>query len=385
MDFAFDDDQLELQAAAADVLAKECPSSYLRSVVDDGHDVADLWATLASLDWPGLALAEADGGLGGTYADLAIVLEQLGYVGDPTPFLATTTQFAPLVAACGTAAQRHRFLAPVATGAQTGTMALAGADGRWDAASPPVRADRSASGWTLQGQAGLVIDGDRADEIAVAARTGDGPAVFVVPGRAPRATRRSTFDAALHMADLDFDGVEVDDDRRLAGADATAAIAWALDAAVTGLALTMVGACQRAIDLAVAYVGEREQFGVPVGSFQAIKHKAVDMHLVVERARALAFFAALTLTADDDRRSLAASMAKAAAGDAQRLVFQHSIQLFGGLGYTWENDLHLYLRRAKAGELLLGGAAVHRDHVTDALLQGPRRPSEVLTGATDVR
>ena len=127
----------------------------------------------------------------------------------------------------------------------------------------------------------------------------------------------------------------------------------ALDEAVTGLAMMTVGACQRALDMVLEYVRGREQFGVPIGSFQAVKHKAVDMYVAIERARALGYFAALTIAEGDERRSLAASMAKAAAGDAQRIVVQHGIQLFGGIGFTWENDLHLYLRRAKAGELLL--------------------------------
>ena len=145
-----------------------------------------------------------------------------------------------------------------------------------------------------------------------------------------------------------------------------------------------VGACQRAFDLVIDYVRGREQFGVPIGSFQAVKHKAVDMYVAIERARALGYFAALTIAEDDDRRSLAASMAKAAAGDAQRLVFQHGIQLFGGIGFTWENDLHLYLRRAKAGELLFGGAAEHRPGSAIGSWPPPGERGG-LNGAADLR
>jgi alkylation response protein AidB-like acyl-CoA dehydrogenase len=218
-----------------------------------------------------------------------------------------------------------------------------------------------------------VIDGDRADEVAVVATTPDGPAVFVVPADAVRAQRTPSLDAALHVADVTFDGATVGDDRRLAGADTRAGVVRALEEAVTGLAMAMVGACQRGLDLVIEYVSEREQFDVPIGSFQAVKHKTVDMYVAIERARAVGQFAALAIAEDDDRRTLAASMAKAAAGEAQHLVFQHAIQLFGGIGFTWENDLHLYLRRAKAGELLLGGAAEHRARVGRAVIDDPRR------------
>ncbi|MGH9274626.1 MAG: acyl-CoA dehydrogenase family protein, partial [Acidimicrobiales bacterium] len=171
MDFEFDEDQLSLQQAAATMLAKECPATYLRSVVEQGHDPSELWRTLCGLDWPGLAISEAHGGSGASSVELAIVLEQLGYVGDPTAFLATTTQFAPVVAACGTAEQRHRFLSRVATEGSTGSLALAGPDGRWDPRSSVVEAHRNGDRWTLSGAASFVIDGDRAAELAVLART----------------------------------------------------------------------------------------------------------------------------------------------------------------------------------------------------------------------
>jgi alkylation response protein AidB-like acyl-CoA dehydrogenase len=130
--------------------------------------------------------------------------------------------------------------------------------------------------------------------------------------------------------------------------------------ALTGMALTMVGACRRVLDLVLDHVRTREQFGVPIGSFQAVKHKAADMHIAIERARALAYFAALTIREDDPRRRIAAAMAKAAAGECQALVFRHGMQLFGAMSFTWENDLQFALKRAKSGELLLGGAAEHR-------------------------
>ncbi|WP_426571448.1 acyl-CoA dehydrogenase family protein [Aquihabitans sp. McL0605] len=374
MDFVFDDDQLALQTAVADVLAKECTSAYLRSVMEGAEDPAGLWSTLVGLDWPALAIAEHDGGVGMSFLDLAIVLEQLGYVADPTPFLATTTQFAPLVTACGSPEQRQRFLGAIAADGRPGTAVLASA----------VTAQRTDAGWELHGTARFVVDGHRATEIAVVAESAEGPVALVVPADAVEATRLPSFDKALPVSDVCFDGAVVGTDRHLAAGATAAGAAAALDQAVTGLALVSVGACQRALDLVIEYVSGREQFGVPIGSFQAVKHKVVDMYVAIERARALAFFAALTITEDDPRRTLAASMAKAAAGDAQRLVFQGAIQLYGGIGFTWENDVHLYVRRAKGTELLFGGAAEHRARVGRLLLDDPRRSTEVLTGAADV-
>lgn len=367
MDFELDEDQVTLQAAAAEILVKECPPSLLRQVIDGGHGDHDLWQTLVGLDWPGLAIAPEAGGTGAGAVELGLVVEQLGYVADPTPFLATTTQYLPVVEASTDTEQRNRLLGAVAAGGR-GTLALADPRGRWDPANPPVRAERAAAGWQLSGASSFVIDGDRADEIAVLATTPTGPIALVVAGSDVAVTRETAFDPTLHVTTVDLTGVVVPDDRVLALDDPAATFTAALEVAVTGLALMTVGACQRAFEMAVAYSKERHQFDVPIGSFQALKHKAVDLYTAIERARSLGYFAALCIAEGDDRRPLAAAMAKAAAGDAQRLVFRDTIQFFGGIGFTWENDLHLYLRRAKAAELLFGGAAHHRALVGRAVL-----------------
>jgi alkylation response protein AidB-like acyl-CoA dehydrogenase len=179
--------------------------------------------------------------------------------------------------------------------------------------------------------------------------------VFLVPADKVRARRTPAFDPVLHIAEVTFDGVSVPGTDRM-HVDTEKARHLAL----AGMAVTTVGACQRVLDLALEHVKQRHQFGVPIGSFQAVQHKAVDMHVAIERARALSYFAALTIAADDSRRRLSAAMAKAAAGECQAVVFRHGLQLFGAMGFTWENDVQFALKRAKAGELLLGGAAEHR-------------------------
>ena len=320
MIFEFDSDQRMWQDTVREVVAKECPAALVRGVVDDGVDPAPLWRTYVGLGWTEMTDPE-------NAVELAIVLEELGRAVDPTPYLATMTQFAPL--------------APGS--AEPGQVGAAVLDA--------VRTRQDGTGWVLDGTARYVLDGDRADRFAVV--TGAG--VFVVPAAAVAATRIGLFDPGLHVAEVAFAGVRVTHHDRT-DADPERA----RHVALTGLALTMVGACRRILDLTLEHVKNRTQFGAHIGSFQAVAHKAADMHVAVERARALAYFAALTIAADDPRRRVAASMAKAAAGECQSLVFRHGFQLFGGMGFTWENDLQFALKRAKAGELMLGGAAEHR-------------------------
>ncbi|MCG5434249.1 acyl-CoA dehydrogenase family protein [Mycobacterium sp. MYCO198283] len=316
----FDADQRLLADTAREVLAKECPPNLVRSVAQDGADSRPLWQTFVDLGWTELGEA-AD------MVELGIVCEALGRACDPTPFLATLTQFAPLAGDRRDAAQPGAAV--------------------WEG----IAVHRDGDAWRLDGTATTVLDGDRAAALAVATPAG----VFVVPADQVRTRRVDVFDPVLHVAEVTFAGVRV-----AAGDRRDADVAGARDVALTGLALTMVGACQRILDMVLEHVSTRHQFGVPIGSFQAVAHKAADMHVAVERARALAYFAALTVAADDPRRRVAAAMAKAAAGECQSLVFRHGMQLFGAMSFTWENDLQFPLKRAKAGELLLGNAASHR-------------------------
>lgn len=321
----FDADQRLWQETVRDAVTKQCPASLVREIAENGVDPTPLWKSYVDAGWTELTDPE-------NAVELAIVCEEMGRATDPTPFLSTMTQYAPLAA--------DRF-----DPQQAGAAVYDG-----------ISAVRDAEGWVLDGAARYVLDGDRADRLAVVTDAG----VFVVDAAVAIRRRSPVFDPVLHVADVSFDSVRVPDTDRV-HTDSERARHLAL----TGIAVTTVGACQRILDLALDHVKQRQQFGVPIGSFQAVQHKAVDMHVAVERARALAYFAALTIAADDPRRRLAASMAKAAAGECQSLVFRHGLQLFGAMGFTWENDLQFALKRAKAGELLLGGAAEHRATIAE--------------------
>ncbi len=316
----FDADQRLWQETVRDAVSKQCPASLIRDIAENGVDPAPLWNSYLDAGWTELTDPE-------NAVELAIVLEELGRATDPTPFLATLTQFAPLVG--------DRF----------------DAGGAGAAVYSGVSAVRDADGWVLAGTDRFVLDGDRAERIAVVTPAG----VFLVDADKATTRRVDVFDPVLHVAEVSFRGAHVADSERL-----HADTERARHVALMGMAITMVGACQRVLDLVLEHAKSRQQFGVAIGTFQAVQHKATDMYVAIERARALSYFAALTIAADDPRRRLAAAMAKASAGECQSLVFKHGIQLFGAMGFTWENDLQFALKRAKAGELLLGGAAEHR-------------------------
>jgi hypothetical protein len=282
VEFEFDEDQRLLRRLVRETVGKA-----------RGRPEAELWRTYQDLGW-----------LEAPPVELAIVLDELGYVADPTPFLATATWFAPLAG----------------------------------------RLPRGAGTGVCDGAGQFVLDADRADEVALLTRDG----VKVVSGPDLEAERVASFDPGLHVAHVSVPDLVPD-------------LAPGIpDLTLMGLAISTVGSCRRVLDLVVAHVKQRVQFGVPIGSFQAVKHKAADMYVAIERARALAYFSALTIAEDDARRVKAARMAKAAAGECQQVVFRNGLQLFGAMGFTWENELQIYLKRAKAGDLLLGTAAVHR-------------------------
>ncbi|TMK60945.1 MAG: acyl-CoA dehydrogenase [Actinobacteria bacterium] len=373
MDFEFTDEQLELREQARNFLEKECPISLVRAVVEDGTDAGALWESMVRLDWPALTVPEDSGGLGLGYVELAVVLEELGRVIAPGPFLATVSQFIPAVREAATDAQRSRWLGAIARGEITGTLAVAEESGVWTPAAVECVARRDGDDWVLDGTKDYVLEGAAADELVVAARLPgtrdrDGMVLAVVPQAAVETTVLPTIDASRHHARVALSDVRISADRILGNpGEAGAALARALEEAITALAVEMLGTCQAIFDMTLEYAKVREQFGVPIGSFQAVKHKLANMFVALERARAVCYFAALTIAEDDDRRTLGTSMAKAAVGECQQLVVQDGLQLHGGIGYTWEHDLHLYLKRAKSGDAQLGTAADHRARVAELI------------------
>jgi len=298
------------------------------------------------------------------------VIEQHGRFIAPGPFLATVTQFLPLVCEAGAPDQRERFAAPAGAGEARGALAIDHGSAAEHAPGEGLRARRDGAAWILEGERQYVLDGDVADEIAVAARVdgGDGVGLFVVPQGAAKAQRVVALDASRPLAHLRFDGVRVGPERVLGTPGASArALGRALERATVAAALECVGTCESLMELAVEHAKNRRQFNRPIGAFQAIQHKCADMFVQVEKARATGYFAMMALAEDDPRRRLAASMAKAAASDCQRLVCKEGIQIHGGMGYTWESDVQLFVKRAKTLEALFGTGEAHRRRIADLL------------------
>jgi alkylation response protein AidB-like acyl-CoA dehydrogenase len=362
LDLELSDDEAALQDNVRTVLARRCPPAVVRGVYEGAGLPTGLWADQVELGWPALAIDESHGGLGLGFVELALVAEELGRAVAPGPLLATTTQFAPALRELGGDAAAERLLPSVASGACTGALAWA-EEGQWTMDAIRTTARPTGVGWVLDGEKCAVLDGATADEVVVIARGDSGLGAFVVAGDHLVVTRRTTLDPTLAVADVRLDAVAVDAGRTLAlpgSPHVEQALARAGHEAAVAVAAMTVGACRRIFEMTLDYAKVREQYGRPIGSFQALKHRLVDMYLAVERATALVYFAALTIAEDSPERSVAAPAAKAAAGDCQRLLVEEGLQLHGGIGYTWEYDLHFLLNRAKCGDALFGQAAAQR-------------------------
>lgn len=368
MDLELSDDESELRDNVRTVLAGICPPSVVRAAYDGDDPSGALWKQMVDLGWPALSIPEADGGLGLGFVEQMLVAEEIGRAVAPGPLLATATQFTPAVRELGDDAA-HLWLRAVAAGEVTGSVALA-EHGRWSAEAVATTAHRDGGRWVLNGSKEAVVDGATADLIVVIARAEEGLGAFVVEGSAVRTRPRAVLDPTVPLADVDLDTVVVGADRVLAvpgRSDVELRLRRCVEESVVAIAAMTVGACRRLFEETVEYTKSREQYDRPIGSFQALKHRMADMYLSVERASALVYAAALTIAEDTADRSIACSAAKAAAGDCQRLVVQDSLQLHGGIGFTWEHDLHFLLKRAKAGDALFGSAVVHRANIVSLL------------------
>jgi alkylation response protein AidB-like acyl-CoA dehydrogenase len=375
MELEFTPDQDELRDSIRAVLQKESPVSLARAIVERGERPDALWATMVDLGWPALTIPEADGGIGLGMLELAILAEELGRVIAPGPLLPTLSQFVPAVREAGTPAQQEQFLGAVAAGRLTGALAIAEAGGSYDPADTTATLTVDGDDVVLAGTKSYVMEGDAVDELVVVGRAAgtDGDAgvrAVVVPVSAVTTTPVNTFDGSRRLAHVALDGVRVARDRVLGDPEVSALepLRRASQEATVSLALEMVGSAQTIFDTVLEYAKHREQFGVLIGTFQSMKHKFADMLVLLERARSLGYFAALTIAEDDPRRANATSVAKAAASDCQRVLAKEGIQILGGIGYTWEHDMQLYVKRIKSGDPMFGGGAWHRARIAEDLL-----------------
>jgi alkylation response protein AidB-like acyl-CoA dehydrogenase len=374
MDFAFSAEQEMLRSSTRDFLAKQCSSKVVRKLMEapDAYDEA-LWRKIADLGWTALGIPEQYGGVG-TFLDLVVVLEEAGRALMPGPFFATMGLAVPALIEAGTEAQKKEVLGAIAQGSARATLALTEPSGRWDAGAVTLSAKPSGGGWQLDGVKLFVPDAEAADYMVVAARTRgegeDGISLFLLKGRPAGMTVTSlkTLDMTRRWSEVRFDGVKLAGDSLMGPADkAWPPLKRALEWATAALCAEMVGGTQKVLETSTEYAKTRHQFGKPIGIYQAVSHKLADMLVLSESGRSATYYAAWAVEADAADRALAASMAKAYVSDAYRKVAGDGIQVHGGIGFTWEHDMHLYFKRAKSSEVTLGDATYHRELVAQAL------------------
>ncbi|MFD5625624.1 acyl-CoA dehydrogenase family protein [Streptomyces sp. NPDC127072] len=361
------EEQGALRATLRRFLADKASSAAVRRWMEseEGHDPA-VWRQMAGqLGLQGVALPEKYGGSGGGPVELGIVLEELGRVLLPSPYFATVALAGQALAVSGDDTAKARWLPAIADGSLTATLALAEESGSWRLEDVAAAARYGDDGWTVSGTKMFVIDGQTADLLLVVARADTGPGLFAVDGTASGVSRTQldALDPTRRLARIDLDGAAAL--RVGLRGDSLACLRAVTDLAVVALAAEQVGGAQACLDAAVEYAKIRVQFGRPIGSFQAIKHKCADMLLEVEGARSAAYHAASVAAQGPAELSAPAALAAAYCSDAFSHAAKENIQIHGGIGYTWEHDAHLYLKRAKSSEHLFGGPAAHRARLAD--------------------
>jgi alkylation response protein AidB-like acyl-CoA dehydrogenase len=334
MDFGFTDDQRQIQRTARELLAERARPERVREHAEAGRTDAELWRELSELGWPGIAVAEDSGGQGLGRIELSILCEELGRAVAPVPFLPTVLA-ATLIEHSGSPEQRERWLGGLAAGETTGALGVA-VDGTAELVIGAPEA-----------QVIVLIEEDRTARVLAAEEAEVTPIASIDP---TRSTAR----------------VSAGDD---AGEPLSGDVPGGIDRALVAISSELVGVCDRALEMTIAYVKERKQFGVPVGAYQAVSHRCAQMLLETEKARATSSFAAWTADSDPERLPEAAAMAKAAASDAAREVTASAIQAHGGIGFTWEADVHWLFKRAQLDAALLGGGKAHRAELAAILAE----------------
>jgi alkylation response protein AidB-like acyl-CoA dehydrogenase len=373
MDIGFSEEQELLRDIARKFLDAACTTKFVRERMATAEAITpEFWAQIAEQGWLGINFSEEDGGSGLGLTDLVVLMEEMGRVVMPGPYLATALLGGAAIREAGSPAQRQQYLPQIAEGALKATLAATEPNARWDASGIMMTARGSAGGFTLSGGKMFVPDAHLADIIVVAARTRDastmedGVSLFVVPKDAAGLDIQMlpSIDETRKLCALRFDNVTVPQTALLGELHGGwVPLSRVFDAAAVALAAEMCGGAQRVLDMTVDYAKLRETFGKPIGSYQGVKHKCADMLVDVENAKSLTYYAAWAFDEGEADAPLAVSMAKAYASDASRKVSSAGIQLHGGIGMTWEHDLHLYMKRGKASEVAFGDATWHRERV----------------------
>jgi alkylation response protein AidB-like acyl-CoA dehydrogenase len=372
MNFGFNEEQELLRNTARKFFENECPSDTVRRLMETPEGInAELWKKLAEQGWLGLIYPEQYDGMGLGLVDLVVLMEEMGRAVAPGPYFSTVLLGGLAVLEAGSDAQKKEWLPRIAAGDRRVALAWMEPSAQLGPAGVTLTAAAKAGKYTLSGTKLFVHDAHTADALVVAARTGpgagaDGISLFLLPKGAKglEVTLLPTMDQTRKLCEVACADVTVGADALLGAAGAGwAPLARVLDHATVALCAEMCGGAQKVLDMTVEYAKIRQAFGRPIGSYQGVKHRAADMLVDVENSKSITYYAAWALDEGSPEAPLAVSMAKAYVSDAFRRVAAAGIQLHGGIGFTWEHDLHLYFKRAKGSEFTFGDATYHRERV----------------------
>jgi alkylation response protein AidB-like acyl-CoA dehydrogenase len=357
MQFGLSESQQILKDTAQKFFAGECPAAEVRRLMetDTAYD-AGLWRKMAEQGFTGIIFPEEHGGMGLGKVELVLLMEEAGRALLPGPFFSTVVLAGAVLAACGSAEQKKKYLGAISAGEARSTLAILEGSASWN----PADLQLAESGGKLTGAKLFVTDAAAASFLVVAARNG----VFVVDAKAAgiKISPMAGMDLTRKIYSVEFNNTPAEK------LGASQNLASALDIATAALAAEMVGGMQRTLDITVQYAKTRKQFGKPIGQYQAVQHHCADMYLETESSRSAAYYAGWALEENAPDAVQAVSIAKMYSSDAGRTVGNRGIQVYGGMGFTWENDLHLYYRRAKASETMLGDATFHRERLAKMVI-----------------
>jgi alkylation response protein AidB-like acyl-CoA dehydrogenase len=370
MQFGLTETQTTLKNTVRKFLGAECPPAEVRKQMEtDTAFDAPLWQKIAEQGWTGIIFPDEYGGFGMGMVEMAVTLEEMGRALLPGPFSSTVLLAGSLLEAAGSDSQKQKYLGAISRGEAKATVALLEDSASWS----PDAVQMKASGLTLNGRKMFVPDAAVADLLLAVARMDGDLAIFLVPSNAPglRITNLPAMDATRKLYEVTFDNVAAE--LVAQGGHARKALDRALDIATVGLVAEMTGGMQRLLEITVEYAKTRKQFGRAIGEFQAVQHQCADMLVYTESSRSAAYYAAYAIQEGIPEARLAVSVAKAYASDAYREVGNRAIQVHGGMGFTWENDVHLFYRRAKASEVAYGDANFHRERIAKLVVDTPQR------------
>lgn len=377
MDFGFTEEQDILRRSARSFLEKQCSPEFVRTMWEDPLGYSpDMWMKMSEMGWMGLLIPEQYGGLGLSFVDLGVVLEEMGRVILPAPYFSTVILAGETILHAGREEQKKELLEKIALGEEKMTLALVEETGSYEASGIKLAAKAEGNSFVLTGKKLFVLDAHVADRLIIAARTDqdtnskNGITLFLVNPKEAGVTINllPTMDGTRKLSEVNLVNVKVDKTQVLGEVNqGWAALQETLEAARAALCMESVGGAQKILEISVEYAKTRVQFGQPIGSYQAIKHKCAEIMLEVESGKSIAYFASWAIAEDIPEVALVVSMAKAYCGDMYNRASGEAIQILGGIGFTWEHEAHHYFKRARWSQYNFGDSNYHRERVAQCL------------------